>query len=42
VIRALRDRWKLWLCPGTNKASSSLFGSRIALGSGFNQYNLLF
>ncbi|MGW7043929.1 trypsin-like serine protease [Streptomyces avermitilis] len=33
---------KLWLYPGTNKASSSLFGSRIALGSGFNQYNLLF
>jgi secreted trypsin-like serine protease len=33
---------KLWLYPGTNKASSSLFGSRISLGSGFNQYNLLF
>jgi hypothetical protein len=33
---------KLWLYPGTNKASSSLFGSRIGLGSGFNQYNLLF
>jgi len=32
----------LWLYPGTNKASSSLFGSRISLGSGFNQYNLLF
>ncbi|MFJ5268008.1 trypsin-like serine protease [Streptomyces sp. NPDC088358] len=33
---------KLWLYPGTNKASSSLFGSRVGLGSGFNQYNLLF
>lgn len=32
----------LWLYPGTNKASSSLFGSRIKLGTGFNQYNLLF
>ncbi|PIB06551.1 MULTISPECIES: trypsin-like serine protease [Streptomyces] len=32
----------LWLYPGTNKASSSLFGSRISLGTGFNQYNLLF
>ncbi|MET8284603.1 trypsin-like serine protease [Streptomyces sp. NPDC048448] len=33
---------KLWLYPGTNKASSSLFGSPVSLGSGFNQYNLLF
>ncbi|MFD7813298.1 trypsin-like serine protease [Streptomyces sp. NPDC059785] len=32
----------LWLYPGTNKASSSLFGNRISLGTGFNQYNLLF
>ncbi|MFF9040093.1 trypsin-like serine protease [Streptomyces sp. NPDC014892] len=32
----------LWLYPGTNKASSSLFGSRISLGTGFNQYNALF
>ncbi|MFI9646509.1 trypsin-like serine protease [Streptomyces sp. NPDC052040] len=32
----------LWLYPGTGKASSSLFGSRISLGTGFNQYNLLF
>ncbi|MCF1511215.1 trypsin-like serine protease [Streptomyces glomeratus] len=32
----------LWLYPGTNKASSSLFGSRIKLGTGYNQYNLLF
>ncbi|MFI6491468.1 trypsin-like serine protease [Streptomyces sp. NPDC050564] len=32
----------LWLYPGTNKASSSLFGSRKSLGTGFNQYNLLF
>lgn len=31
----------LWLYPGTNKASSSLFGTRISLGTGFNQYNLL-
>ncbi|MFF2023970.1 trypsin-like serine protease [Streptomyces sp. NPDC058171] len=33
---------KLWLYPGTGKASSSLFGTRVSLGSGFNQYNLLF
>ncbi|WP_406331111.1 trypsin-like serine protease [Streptomyces sp. NBC_00203] len=33
---------KLWLYPGTNKASSSLFASRKSLGTGFNQYNLLF
>ncbi|MGW3664117.1 trypsin-like serine protease [Streptomyces sp. NPDC005141] len=32
----------LWLYPGTNKASSSLFGTRKSLGTGFNQYNLLF
>ncbi|MEW1562973.1 trypsin-like serine protease [Streptomyces sp. NPDC093509] len=32
----------LWLYPGTNKASSDLFGSRRSLGTGFNQYNLLF
>jgi hypothetical protein len=32
----------LWLYPGTNKASSDLFGSRKSLGTGFNQYNLLF
>ncbi|MFE9839903.1 trypsin-like serine protease [Streptomyces sp. NPDC005551] len=32
----------LWLYPGTNKASSALFGSRVSLGTGFNQYNLLF
>jgi secreted trypsin-like serine protease len=32
----------LWLYPGTNKASSSLFGSRIKLGTGYNQYNLMF
>ncbi|WP_037678745.1 trypsin-like serine protease [Streptomyces griseus] len=32
----------LWLYPGTNKASTSLFASRIKLGTGFNQYNLLF
>ncbi|MFI6659640.1 trypsin-like serine protease [Streptomyces sp. NPDC050523] len=32
----------LWLYPGTNKASSGLFGSRVKLGTGFNQYNLLF
>ncbi|MFF3330214.1 trypsin-like serine protease [Streptomyces sp. NPDC002888] len=32
----------LWLYPGTNKASSALFASRIKLGTGFNQYNLLF
>ncbi|WP_128379841.1 trypsin-like serine protease [Streptomyces cavernae] len=33
---------KLWLYPGTGKASSSLFGTRISLGAGYNQYNLLF
>ncbi|WP_226966855.1 S1 family peptidase [Streptomyces phaeolivaceus] len=32
----------LWLYPGTNKASSSLFASRIKLGTGYNQYNALF
>ncbi|MGW0712468.1 trypsin-like serine protease [Streptomyces sp. NPDC002643] len=32
----------LWLYPGTNKASTSLFASRIKLGTGFNQYNALF
>lgn len=32
----------LWLYPGTGKASSSLFATRIKLGTGFNQYNLLF
>ncbi|WP_392965765.1 trypsin-like serine protease [Streptomyces sp. LN245] len=32
----------LWLYPGTNKASSGLFGTRKSLGTGFNQYNLLF
>ncbi|MGX2995543.1 trypsin-like serine protease [Streptomyces sp. JNUCC 64] len=33
---------KLWLYPGTGKASSSAFGARVALGSGYNQYSLLF
>ncbi|TQE35666.1 trypsin-like serine protease [Streptomyces ipomoeae] len=32
----------LWLYPGTNKASTSLFGSRVKLGTGYNQYNALF
>ncbi|MET9495786.1 trypsin-like serine protease [Streptomyces sp. NPDC006552] len=32
----------LWLYPGTSKASSDLFGARRSLGTGFNQYNLLF
>ncbi|MCX4906739.1 trypsin-like serine protease [Streptomyces sp. NBC_00878] len=32
----------LWLYRGTNKASTDLFASRISLGTGFNQYNLLF
>ncbi|MFF8536601.1 trypsin-like serine protease [Streptomyces sp. NPDC015532] len=32
----------LWLYPGTGKASSGLFGTRKSLGTGFNQYNLLF
>ncbi|MFE1288798.1 trypsin-like serine protease [Streptomyces sp. NPDC058751] len=32
----------LWLYPGTNKASGDLFGTRKSLGTGFNQYNLLF
>lgn len=32
----------LWLYPGTNKASTSLFASRISLGTGYNQYNALF
>ncbi|WP_405955916.1 trypsin-like serine protease [Streptomyces phaeochromogenes] len=32
----------LWLYRGTNKASSDLFATRTSLGTGFNQYNLLF
>lgn len=32
----------LWLYRGTNKASSDLFVTRTSLGTGFNQYNLLF
>ncbi|MFJ9589240.1 trypsin-like serine protease [Streptomyces acidicola] len=32
----------LWLYRGTGKASSDLFSSRISLGTGFNQYNLMF
>ncbi|MPY52955.1 trypsin-like serine protease [Streptomyces acidicola] len=32
----------LWLYRGTGKASSDLFSSRISLGTGFNQYNMLF
>ncbi|MGW0842190.1 trypsin-like serine protease [Streptomyces sp. NPDC002787] len=32
----------LWLYPGTNKASTSLFAARIKLGTGYNQYNALF
>jgi secreted trypsin-like serine protease len=32
----------LWLYPGTNKASTSLFAPRIKLGTGYNQYNALF
>ncbi|MER5183643.1 trypsin-like serine protease [Streptomyces sp. NPDC002896] len=32
----------LWLYPGTDKASTDLFASRVKLGTGFNQYNLLF
>ncbi|MER6161812.1 trypsin-like serine protease [Streptomyces sp. NPDC001868] len=32
----------LWLYPGTNKASTSLFATRIKLGTGYNQYNALF
>jgi secreted trypsin-like serine protease len=32
----------LWLYPGTNKASSDVFGARKSLGTGFNQYNLMF
>ncbi|WP_267912830.1 hypothetical protein [Streptomyces adelaidensis] len=32
----------LWLYPGTNKASTSLFATRIKLGMGCNQYNALF
>ncbi|MGW6357446.1 trypsin-like serine protease [Streptomyces sp. NPDC055092] len=32
----------LWLYPGTNKASSDVFGARKSLGTGFNQYNLIF
>ncbi|MEU9960199.1 trypsin-like serine protease [Streptomyces sp. NPDC050982] len=32
----------LWLYRGTNKASSDLFAARTSLGTGFNQYNLLF
>ncbi|WP_328495029.1 trypsin-like serine protease [Streptomyces sp. NBC_00414] len=33
---------KLWLYRGTNKPSSDLFATRTSLGTGFNQYNLLF
>ncbi|MFF1355738.1 hypothetical protein [Streptomyces sp. NPDC058297] len=32
----------LWLYPGTNKASADVFGARKRLGTGFNQYNLMF
>jgi secreted trypsin-like serine protease len=32
----------LWLYKGTNKASTDLFAPRTSLGTGFNQYNLLF
>ncbi|MFD9444823.1 trypsin-like serine protease [Streptomyces sp. NPDC060006] len=32
----------LWLYRGTNKASGDLFATRTSLGTGFNQYNLLF
>ncbi|WP_329057517.1 trypsin-like serine protease [Streptomyces sp. NBC_00117] len=32
----------LWLYPGTNKASADVFGARKSLGTGFNQYNLMF
>ncbi|MGW0824881.1 trypsin-like serine protease [Streptomyces sp. NPDC002845] len=32
----------LWLYRGTGKASSKIFASRIKLGTGYNQYNLLF
>ncbi|MEW2397863.1 trypsin-like serine protease [Streptomyces sp. NPDC046862] len=32
----------LWLYRGTGKASSDLFSSRVSLGTGFNQYNLMF
>lgn len=32
----------LWLYPGTDKASSDVFGARKSLGTGFNQYNLMF
>ncbi|TLS43036.1 trypsin-like serine protease, partial [Streptomyces montanus] len=32
----------LWLYRGTGKASTDLFASRVSLGTGFNQYNLLF
>ncbi|WP_405643064.1 trypsin-like serine protease [Streptomyces uncialis] len=41
-VLARESDGKLWLYPGTGKASSSLFGTRVSLGSGFNQYNLLF
>ncbi|MBQ0847537.1 trypsin-like serine protease [Streptomyces sp. BH-SS-21] len=33
---------KLWLYKGTNKATTDLFAARTSLGTGFNQYNLLF
>ncbi|KAA0942975.1 trypsin-like serine protease [Streptomyces apricus] len=32
----------LWLYQGTNKATTDLFAPRTSLGTGFNQYNLLF
>ncbi|MFS8199207.1 trypsin-like serine protease [Streptomyces sp. CWNU-52B] len=32
----------LWLYKGTNKPTTDLFTTRTSLGTGFNQYNLLF
>ncbi len=32
----------LWLYPGTGKATTALFGTPVKLGTGYNQYNLLF
>lgn len=41
-IMARDSSGTLWLYRGTNKASTDLFATRTSLGTGFNQYNLLF
>ncbi|WP_328692688.1 trypsin-like serine protease [Streptomyces phaeochromogenes] len=41
-IMARDSAGTLWLYRGTNKPSTDLFATRTSLGTGFNQYNLLF